>query len=127
MLTGWFPLWTPTIDNRSIMSLGLLRAFPLVLLDGPTAIGRVEGVTIAVDRTHVDVMCTCTLDAVPADRYDGWYLAPDIDEPSRPVNLATSTSPVVYTVAGNLLGATLVPKPSWPNHRPVLISESRPI
>jgi len=119
MLTGWFPMWTATFDARRIVSLGLLRAFPLVLLDAATEVGHIEGVTIDVDRFACQVMCTCTLnDDIDAARYVDWYLVPDVDA-RRIVDSGN-----VLTVAGNLIGGTLVPNPSWLTHRPVLIVES---
>lgn len=126
-LSAYFPLWRSTLDSRRIAALGIMRPLPLPLLAmpeasqqryGATAVGRVVGVTFVCDRLSSRVLCTCRLDdGIPAHVYKGWYLGPDLDS-VRAVARAG-----VMSLTGNLLGATLDPRPVWPNHEPVYLHE----
>ena len=113
IINGYFPLWKPTFDGRRITSLGLLRAFPLPLLAAPRVgnadhIGRIEGVTVTVDRFGTLVTCVCSLnDSVDRAQYDGWFLGPDLDSVTS-VFAGNQT-----TMTGNLIGATLTSVPAW--------------
>lgn len=131
MLSATIPLLLPTFDGRRIVALGIMRSFPMPLLATPEAspghfgaveVGQIAGVTFIANVLTCSVLLTCRLHTdVAAEVYRGWYLGPDIAE-SKVIE-----TDGILNMTGNLMGATLDPRPVWPDQEPVTLHEEFPL
>jgi hypothetical protein len=128
-----FPLWQSTVDGRRIIRLTADDdAKPLLLMPvdpderppgavrypfGPYHVGYIYTVTFEAGRKHAHVIVTGRLirELIPDLE---WFLAPDIGGDLRSVS-----KPTGQEISGRLVGGTLVHRPSWPDHHPVVIAK----